>query len=817
MTQQILKVPDVDFAGFYYPEILRELLAYLRGNREATGLTDENEYEVHVQLCRAFAYMGHLNNCRLDLTAQEMLVDSLSLLQSLKRLLKLVGVSLNSASPATAPLVARLSEVTTVDVTGFLPELSEFATESVPPITYEILDEGGVDLQRTDRATHAYGCEQVKSGTGAVSTTAPDVFEDEATPGGFASADVSRHLLVAEGAASNGGEFRVTQYIDQKHVRVVRVPGGEPPAFQDETQLAFRVMEFTPDRAAENYTPGQQWSPWSTPVAGDLMYIGHPQAMPVQVGVDVSAGSVGITGCWEYHDDELSRLAPTSATDNHDGTMDFNVSSLLGTPDRRGADVTVEHLPTGVRERAVSAWKGSANVVTTAGLLGQVAASEDPEDYAVTATWVPFENQDDGSEHLHQDGDATWELPQTQDRRWTETEVNAIAGMWLRFRVVSVSGPTPPTIEEISIDGGDQYIAFDAVQGESVGPQIVGSSDGTARQEFTLPETPFLDASETVEVDETGAGGWTTWTRVENFLNSASNSRHYMVEADASDRATMIFGDGVNGKVPPIGTDNVRASYRVGGDQDGNVGAGEVTSNADGVNGIADVANPRAAAGWRMKDGGTEADIERLKRDAPAALRTRGTASTAADVESLAVKSFVDSAGARPVARATAEEEGLGPKTVKLLVVGNGGATLTDRQRADLEAYFNGDRYASPPTKGVLVLNHQVTVFNYEPKLVTVDATVVWPGGNAEQIRNALLALLSPLALEDDGATPAWDFNGWVAQSRVYSEIHSVDPAIANVTELRINGQDASLRLGKNQLPVTAASSITINIQATEP
>jgi hypothetical protein len=807
----VIKVPSCEFSAFYYPEILKELLYYFRRNRDAMGLTDENEYEVHVQILRAFALVGHLNNCRTDLIAQETLVDTLVLLESLKRLMKLIGVRLNSASPAKANLLLKLSEVTTADVTGFIPELSEFATESVPPIPYEVLEAGGVDLTRTDRPAHVFGLETVKTGIGSVSTTGPDQFA-RTSGDTFTSAAVSQHLFILQGVSGNGGEFRVTEYIDADHVRVVRVPGSGSPGFQTEANLTWVLKAFTADFAVENYTPGSTYVPWATPIAGDALLVGHTQCFPGQVDVDVTAGSVGITGCWEYYDGILSALPPTLVTDNHDGTMTFNVNSLLGTPDRHGADVVVEYIPTGQKERLVSTFS-TVNRVITVGLLGQVTPSEDVDDYAVRADWVPFENQDDGSINFTVDGSVSFNLPQDQQRSWNEYEANTFVGWWTRYRVVAVSTPTSPTIEEVSIDQGDQFIMVTATQGETIGPQVVGSSVGTPSQSFVLPETPFLDDSDEVEIDE-GSGNWVTWVRVENFLNSTETSRHYMIETDASDKATIMFGDGMTGKIPPTGTSNVRVAYRVGGDLDGNVGAEEITTNADGVNGISEVTNPRAAYGWRMKDGGSEQDIERVKRDAPAGLRTRDTAATGPDCERLAVKKFVDADGVKPVARANAVEEGLGPKTVKLMVVGNGGITLTQDQREQLEEYFNGNRYASPPTAGVLVVNHRVGVFNFEPRVITIQATVAWAGGNAEAIRNALLVLLTPLAIEeDDGVTWVWDYGGWVSQSRILSEIHAVDPGVTDVSSWLINGVHASLKLGAHELPVSSAASITINIQ----
>jgi hypothetical protein len=367
--------------------------------------------------------------------------------------------------------------------------------------------------------------------------------------------------------------------------------------------------------------------------------------------------------------------------------------------------------------------------------------------------------------------------------------------------------------ETIKIDQGDQYIKRSCTQGETIGPQIIGSSTGGISQEFRLPETPYIDNSETIEVDEGGSGVWVEYTYVDSFIDSQATSRHYMRQADAQDRGKVIFGDGVNGKVPPAGIDNIRATYRVGGDVDGNVGQNTVVSNADGINGVSEVWNPRSAYGWRIKDGGDTADLARVKREAPAELRTRKTAVTPQDCERLATREFVDASGTKPVIRAWAEEEKYGVKTIGLIVVGAGGNTLTQTQLADLMEYFNGDRDARPVVDGVLVMNHELTAINYEPSLVTIEATVVWPGGNAESIKNQLLAFVNPLAVEEDGSTYVFHFGSQVSFSRVHSLIHAVDPAIQDVPVLKINGTAASASLTANELPITTAASIEINIQ----
>ena len=501
--------------------------------------------------------------------------------------------------------------------------------------------------------------------------------------------------------------------------------------------------------------------------------------------------------------------------------MVFDCEPLLGSTNRAGAQVKVTFLKTGVSKTLTSTWNGTQNLVTTTNLFGQTNASNDVEDYFITADWVPFANQTDGTNQWQQDGNAQWDLPQTRDRKWNKAIFNnqTAESIWARFRWVSADATTP-VLNRVRIDGGDQFISFLVTQGETVGPQEVGSSTGQPRQSFNLPETPYIDDSELIEVDEGGVGTFVEYTKVDTFLNSTATDRHYIRETNAQDVATIRFGDGVSGKIPPAGLNNIRATYRVGGEDDGNVGEDILTVNAEGVAGIASLTNPRPAEGWRIKDGGDENDLERVKRDGPAEQRVRNTAAKPQDAERLAVQSFTDSNGIKPVARAFAVEEGFGIKTMKLLVVGTGGSALTSRQLTDLDLYFNGDRHARPPVEGVSIMNNRVIPANFEPTVISVETTVIWDGGSAEAVKNALLAFLTPTAVEDDGVTFVWNFGAQVSFSRVHSLIHAVDPNIRDVPVLRLQKAGGpfvtqSIDLGSNELPITNSAVINVTIQST--
>lgn len=821
MPTRVYETPGgIPFAGFYYPDLLRELLQDLRANRELLGLTDENEFEVHVQMLRAFALIGHLNNTRLDTAVTELLIDSAGLLESVRKLLRLIGIELAGAVPAAVDIVMKLAEVTTVDQTDFIPDLSQFSTESVPPIVFEA---DAMDLDRTDQVKYVYGLRKTDSGTGSVDTTTPDVFRRDS--GSWASDIVGQHVFLTGSNLFNGGEYRATTRLNATDIKVVKVPGSKSPGFLTETGIAFTVRKFSSNYATLANTGGVPFQVWpSAPELGDCLYIGHAQAMPTRADFNLSApATTNIGGVWEYFDNERSLLYPTSVT-NNGSTLTFDLTTLLGPNNAAGAEVTVEFAQTGKKEVVTSQWVGGKNVITTDGLLGQTAPSTTATDYLVTADWIPFENLDDGTDDgtgtFSQDGNVEFDLPQTRERSWLVCDANLLEAFWFRFRYTNLiaGSATNPYHDTIAIDGGDQYITRSATQGETVGPQIIGSSSGVPDQEYWLPDYPYIDDSELIEVDEGGAGTWVEYRRTESFLESASTSRHYMREVNAKGKCKIIFGDGERGKIPPAGISNVRATYRTfglaGDTEDGNVGVEQVTVNADGVNGISEVINPRPAYGWRMKEGGTDADLGRLKRDKPASLRTRETASTPEDVSYLAINKFVDEDGTKPVVRAVAQEEKYGIKTMGLMVVGAGGTPLMAETIASLEEYFNGDRYARPPVKGVLLANYKLTALNFEPKLVTVEATVIWKGGSAEKIRNQLLAFIAPLAVEAaDGTTYVYDFGGQVSHSRCVSEIHAVDPAIRDVSLLKLNGTEGSVTLGENELPYTTAANITINIE----
>lgn len=823
-TRVITTVGGLNFAGFYYPEIYRSLLQYLRINKDRLGLTDENDYEVHTQLLSSFAAVGHMNNTRLDSIATEMFIDSAQLRSSIKELLRLQGIELKTATPAVAEILAKLSTSTSVNQLDYVPSLSLFETEGTPPVAYENLET--FDLDRTDRLTSLFYTTRA-SASGGSDKASVDTNSDVVTraSGTWSTSIVGQEIYLKGSLAPNLGFFRVVSRLDATRIRVVQVPSARSPQFQTETDIVWSTFTYSTDQAAVTYGVGDVTPFGATNYDGECLYGCHKHVMPNRIDFTItSASTSGLYGVWEYYDAERSILEPDNIY--YDATnLYFDITSLMSTRIGSGAIVTISLKKTGASEKRVSSYNvaglGTVNYVKAEGLFGQTTPSEDPSDYYVTAEWVPFSNLDDtcnlSGTDLAQTGRITFDIPQTIDRSWSKGEVNLIEGYWWRFRYTGFLGATRPTIDTIQIDQDDLYIIFPVTQGETVGPTIFGSSDGSANQFFTLTEGPYLQDTETIEVDESGTGVWLEYTIVDSFKFSGPLDRHYTRKINNEDQMVIYFGDGTNGKIPPVGAGNIRGTIRVGGEENGNVGVDQILSNATGIGGIVNITNPRPARGWRLKDGGDEIDLERLRHQGPTQLRVRSVGTRSDDMEYIAVEEYTNSSGIKLIERAVAVEEGYGPKTVKLLVVGLGGVALSNTELLDLETFFNGDRYARPPIKGKLLVNHRLTAVNYEPATITIEATVVWPRGSIAEIRTALSNYLNPLAVEGDQTTYIWNFGGQVSYSKIHNLIHEISHNIRDVPILKLakgtaTPAAASVTLSENELPVTIPSKILITL-----
>lgn len=104
-----ITIPDFDFSGFYYPQIIEALIQYKRAN--VPELTDESAYEPSIQMLRAFACTGHLSNVLIDLVANESTLPTAELVETVRNMLRLIDYEMRSATPSQVDVVYKLSKV----------------------------------------------------------------------------------------------------------------------------------------------------------------------------------------------------------------------------------------------------------------------------------------------------------------------------------------------------------------------------------------------------------------------------------------------------------------------------------------------------------------------------------------------------------------------------------------------------------------------------------------------------------------------------------------------------------------------------------
>ncbi len=164
-----------------------------------------------------------------------------------------------------------------------------------------------------------------------------------------------------------------------------------------------------------------------------------------------------------------------------------------------------------------------------------------------------------------------------------------------------------------------------ATHGETV-TEILGSgAAGESFQRFELSHSPltFVQSADPSGTDSTlkVRVNETEWDEAPTLYGSGRADRHFVVRLDATGRRTVRFGDGARGARLPTGSQNIRAKYRRGLGQEGNVGAGAISQLLDRPLGANGVTNPAAASG-----GVDPENEESARTNMPLNVRTLGRA-----------------------------------------------------------------------------------------------------------------------------------------------------------------------------------------------
>lgn len=303
---------------------------------------------------------------------------------------------------------------------------------------------------------------------------------------------------------------------------------------------------------------------------------------------------------------------------------------------------------------------------------------------------------------------------------------------------------------------------------------------------------------------------WRTWQRVDDFLKSAPDDYHYVLDPETG---TVLFGNGLNGKVPEK-TELIRARfYRYSQYEKGNITAGHqwVLDGVPASTPIVNRVNAIAASGGRGKE-----SIDDTKIRTRAVFHKDHAVLTRTDYETLALTT----PGLR-VARAKLVAN-FNPKFRNLKLPGE--VTLIVEAQPPPRAAFP-DAKPAAPSKGFLA-----TIQNYveSRRVVTTNVNVIGPeyvevkisgqvflkkrvseSETLESIKRALADFFDPVS-GGPVAGQGWPFGRSIVPSEISQQLVKVD-GVDYVTKIAINGLEPgqALRMPYNGLPTPGEHSIT--------
>jgi len=480
---------------------------------------------------------------------------------------------------------------------------------------------------------------------------------------------------------------------------------------------------------------------------------------------------------------------------------------------------------------------------------------EDPDDTSGPALFWEYWDGSSWSGLVVEDGTSNLRLPGILSFL-SEPDSQALARFgpplfWVRGRLKEDGDPGEPTVNGIFPN------AVFASQRRTFSDVVLGTSTGTPSQAFLITNVPVLDG-ERVEVQELSGpranvewrilaleilGGdaaaledlenqlaqegiqtdivmgdlrlvrdrkkrvtevWVHWQSQPWLYFSGPDSRDYAIDRA---QGSLLFGDGVNGAIPPAGASVLVKQMESGGGAAGNVAASTITQLQGVVVGVQSVFNPRAAEGGSDGESTTEA-IDRC----PKTVRHRGRAIAAADYETMAF----EASSAVAVARSIPGRNTVGrpvPGWITLMIIPH---SQEDRPypsfglREEVGAYIAARAPADVADSGRI----NVVGPDYFPIDVTATLaplTISQAGAVEEAANQALADFLHPLRGGPGG-------NGWDLGRDVYiSDVAAVLEGVEGVDfvqelSLGVNGEPQGESIAVPSRAIVVAGTITLKL-----
>jgi hypothetical protein len=341
-----------------------------------------------------------------------------------------------------------------------------------------------------------------------------------------------------------------------------------------------------------------------------------------------------------------------------------------------------------------------------------------------------------------------------------------------------------------------------ALQAKTTQDEILGSGFGETGQELELRNRPVVDAEvwvdelawlsegdkqallnknegRDVEIKKDSDGRfsefWVRWEKVEDFGSSDEKNRHYLLDRTSG---IIRFGDAIRGMIPPIGSNNIKASYRTGGGEAGNLEAFSITKFYSALKNVDAVYNPAAS------EGGTRTEsLEELVARAPATFKHRGRAVSKEDIIQL-TKEASQKVAKVNVLSGSDEEENRVPGLMTVVIVPD----LQDPKPVptpEIVQIVEADLKKKTPNIGKLKVAgpvyHQV---NVRAELVTTNLEAV--SEIETRVKRRIEEFLHPLTGGTEGK--GWDFGPTLSTSDFYSLLSDIS-GVSYVKDLKITSK----------------------------
>lgn len=221
---------------------------------------------------------------------------------------------------------------------------------------------------------------------------------------------------------------------------------------------------------------------------------------------------------------------------------------------------------------------------------------------------------EDNTDSLNTSGDIRIILPKIDKLETYSLYLESLDRMWIKAKVKFNTLENFPKINNVLLN------SVMVMQKETYKDEVLGYSNGLPDVTFTLQNKNLVSAP-LISVDEE------IYKAVDRFIDYGFDDNVFVFNGLSG---KIEFGDGKNGKIPPLGSKIIVNSYEVTNGSNGNVAKDKISILKDSINYVDSVHNI-----FMAKNGHSGDTIEDLKRNAPNVLNTMNRAVTIEDYEHL--------------------------------------------------------------------------------------------------------------------------------------------------------------------------------------